>query len=60
MQYINPADYKKIGCCTRIDVLNLVKTEEQRAEEMQAAQQAQAQQSLVEQAGQMVGSPIMH
>ena len=29
------------------------------AEEMQAAQAAQAQQSLVDQAGQMAGSPLM-
>ena len=42
-----------------IDVLNLVKTEQQIQEEMAAAQQAQQQQSLVDQAGQLAGTPLM-
>jgi len=42
-----------------IDVLNLVKTEQQMQEEMQAAQQQQTQQSLVDQAGQLAGTPLM-
>ena len=60
MQYINPQEaIKRLAAAQGIDVLNLVKTEQQIQEEMAAAQQAQAQQSLVDQAGQMVGSPMM-
>ena len=60
MQYLNPLEaIKRLAAAQGIDVLNLVKTEQQLAEEQQAAQQAAAQQSLVDQAGQMVGSPLM-
>ncbi len=60
MQYINPAEaIKRLAAAQGIDVLNLVKTEQQMAEEMQAAQQAQTQQSLVDQAGQLAGTPLM-
>ena len=60
MQYINPAEaIKRLAAAQGIDVLNLVKTEQQMAEEMQAAQQAQVQQSLVDQAGQLAGTPLM-
>jgi len=60
MQYINPAEaIKRLAASQGIDVLNLVKTEQQMAEEMQAAQQAQTQQALVNQAGQLAGTPLM-
>ena len=60
MQYINPQEaIKRLAAAQGIDVLNLVKTEQQIQEEMAAAQQAQAQQSLVDQAGQMAGAPLM-
>ena len=60
MQHINPQEaIKRLAAAQGIDVLNLVKTEEQIAEEMQAAQQAQTQQSLVDQAGQLAGTPLM-
>ena len=60
MQYINPQEaIKRLAAAQGIDVLNLVKTEQQMAEEMQAAQQAQTQQSLVDQAGQLAGTPLM-
>lgn len=60
MQYLNPLEaIKRLAAAQGIDVLNLVKTEQQLAEEQQAAQQAAAQQSLVDQAGQMAGSPLM-
>jgi hypothetical protein len=60
MQYINPQEaIKRLAAAQGIDVLNLVKTEQQMAEEMQAAQQAQTQQSLVNQAGQLAGTPLM-
>jgi hypothetical protein len=60
MQYINPAEaIKRLAASQGIDVLNLVKTEEQISEEMKAAQQAQTQQALVNQAGQLAGTPLM-
>ena len=60
MQYINPQEaIKRLAAAQGIDVLNLVKTEEQIAEEMEAAQQAQTQQALVNQAGQLAGTPLM-
>jgi len=60
VQYINPLEaIKRLAAAQGIDVLNLVKTEQQIEEERQAAQAQTAQQSLVDQAGQMVGSPLM-
>ena len=60
MKFINPLEaIKRLAAAQGIDILNLVKTEQQIEEEMQAAQQAQAQQSLVDQAGQMAGTPLM-
>jgi len=60
MQYLDPLEaIKRLAAAQGIDVLNLVKTQQQLQEEMQAAQQAQQQQALVEQAGQMASSPIM-
>jgi hypothetical protein len=60
MQYLNPLEaIKRLAAAQGIDVLNLVKTEQQLAAEQQAAQQAAAQQSLVDQAGQMAGTPLM-
>jgi len=60
MQFINPSEaIKRLAAAQGIDILNLVKTEQQMQEEMQMAQQQQVQQSLVDQAGQMAGTPIM-
>ena len=60
MQYINAQEaIKRLAAAQGIDVLNLVKTEQQMAEEMQAAQAQQTQQSLVNQAGQLAGTPLM-
>ena len=42
-----------------IDVLNLVKTEQQLQQDMQQAQQQQAQQELMKQAGQFANTPMM-
>ncbi len=59
-QYINPQEaIKRLAAAQGIDVLNLVKTQEQIAQERQQLQQMQAQQSLVGQAGQIIGSPMM-
>ena len=60
MQYINPTEaIKRLAAAQGIDVLNLVKTEQQMQQEMQAAQQQQTQQSLIDQAGQLAGTPLM-
>ena len=60
MQFINPSEaIKRLAAAQGIDVLNLVKTEQQLQQEMQQQQQAQAQQYLLDQAGQMVSSPMM-
>ena len=60
MNFINPAEaIKRLAAAQGIDVLGLVKTEEQLAEEMQAAQQQQVQKSLIDQAGQLAGTPLM-
>jgi len=60
MKFINPSEaIKRLAAAQGIDVLNLVKTEEQMAQEMQQQQQAQMQASLVDQAGQLAGSPMI-
>ena len=60
MKYINPSEaIKRLAAAQGIDVLNLVKTEQQMQEEMQAQQQAAQQQALVDQAGQLAGSPMV-
>ena len=60
MQFINPSEaIKRLAAAQGIDILNLVKTEQQIQEEMQQQQQAAQQQALVEQAGQLAGSPIV-
>ncbi|MEL0190616.1 MAG: portal protein, partial [Candidatus Poseidoniales archaeon] len=59
MQYIDPSEYiKRLAAAQGIDMLNLVKSQQQLDEEQQAAQQQQAQQSLVDQAGQLASSPL--
>ena len=59
-RYIDPGEaIKRLAAAQGIDVLNLVKTKEQLAQEMQQKQQMMAQQSLVNQAGQIIGSPMM-
>ncbi len=59
MQYINPDEaIKRLAAAQGIDVLNLVKTQEQLQQEQQQAMQQQMQASLVDQAGQMANSPM--
>ena len=59
MKYINPSEaIKRLAAAQGIDVLNLVKTEQEMAQEQQQQQQMAAQQSLVDQAGQMAGAPL--
>ena len=60
MQYISATEaIKRLAAAQGIDVLNLVKTEQQIAQEAQAAQQQAAMQSLVGQTGQIAGTPMM-
>ena len=60
MKYVNPGEaIKRLAASQGIDVLNLVKTDEQLGQEMAQAQQQQAQQALVNQAGQLASSPAM-
>ena len=60
MKYINPSEaIKRLAASQGIDTLNLIKSEQQLQQEMQAAQQQQMQASLVDQAGQLAGTPMM-
>ena len=58
MKYINPSEaVKRLATAQGIDVLNLIKTEQQIEQEFAEQQQAQAGQALVGQAGQFMNSP---
>jgi hypothetical protein len=60
MNFIKPSEaIKRLAAAQGIDVLNLVKTEQQLQQEMQQQQAMATQQALVDQAGQMAGSPLM-
>ena len=60
MKYIDPSEaIKRLAAAQGIDVLNLVKTEEQRQQEAQQQQQMAAQQAMVEQAGQLANAPMV-
>jgi hypothetical protein len=60
MKYIDASEaIKRLAAAQGIDVLNLVKTEQQMQQEMQEAQAMQAQQSLTDQAGQMASAPLV-
>ena len=60
MRYINPSEaIKRLAAAQGIDVLNLVKTEQQLQQEMAQAQQQQVQSSIIDQAGQFANSPVM-
>jgi len=60
MKYLNPDEaIKRLAAAQGIDYLNLIKTPEQMQGEQQAAQQAAQQQSLMDQAGQLAGTPLM-
>ena len=58
MQFINPGEaIKRLAAAQGIDVLNLVKSEQQMAQENQQAMQQQAMGSLIEQTGQLASAP---
>ena len=57
---LNPDEaIKRLAAAQGIDVLNLVKSVEDRNEEMAQAKQAEMQQSLTNQMGQLAGTPLM-
>ena len=59
-KYIDPTEYiKRLAAAQGIDYLYLVKSPEQIQGEMQQQQQMAQQQSLVDQAGQLAGAPMM-
>ena len=59
-QYLNADEaIKRLAAAQGIDILNLVKSMEERNEEQQQAMQAQQMQSLTDQAGQLAGTPLM-
>ena len=59
-RYIDPSEaIKRLAAAQGIDVLNLVLTNEQLEQAQQQAQGDQAQQSLVDQTGQLAGTPLM-
>ncbi len=58
-QFLDPGEYiKRLAAAQGIDVLNLVKSAETMEQEQQAAMQQQQQQTLLEQAGQLAGTPM--
>ena len=60
MKFIDPSEYiKRLAAAQGIDVLNLVKTDQQMQQEAQQQAQAQQQQALTEQAGQMLSAPML-
>ena len=60
MRYIDPSEYiKRLAAAQGIDVLNLVKTEEQLQQEQQQAQAQAESQSMTDQTGQILNSAMM-
>jgi hypothetical protein len=59
MKFINPLEaIKRLAAAQGIDVLNLVKTQQQLAEEKEELMQTQQNQTLLEQAGQFANSKL--
>ena len=60
LKYVDPSEaIKRLAAAQGIDVLQLIKTQEELQQEMQEQQAAQANQSLVDQAGQLASSPMV-
>ncbi len=60
LKFIDPSEaIKRLAAAQGIDVLNLVRTPEQLEEMKQMRQAEAAQQSLVDQTGQIAGTPLM-
>ena len=60
MKYVEPLEaIKRLAAAQGIDVLNLIKTQQQLDQERQQQQQMAQQKSLLDQAGQLAGTPMM-
>ena len=60
MKYIDPTEaIKRLAAAQGIDVLNLVRTGDQLQQLKEELQGDKAQQSLVDQAGQLAGTPLL-
>ena len=60
VKFVNPAEaITRLAAAQGIDVVNLIKTEEQLQQDKQMLMQQQAQQELVKQTGQLAGTPLM-
>ncbi len=60
LKYINPSEaIKRLAAAQGIDVLNLVKTNEQLEQDLQKQQMQYANRSLTDQAGQLASTPLM-
>ena len=60
LKFINPTEaIKRLAAAQGIDVLNLVRTNEELQEQKQMLMQDKSQMSLVDQAGQLAGTPVM-
>ena len=59
-QFVNPDEaIKRLAAAQGIDILNLVKSMEERNQDQEQAMQAQQAMSLTDQAGKLAGSPLM-
>ena len=60
IKYVNPTEaIKRLAAAQGIDYLNLIKTEQEMAQDLNDQQQLLTQQSLIGQAGQLAGTPLM-
>tara|TARA_A100001388_G_scaffold26783_1_gene17291 strand:- start:567 stop:821 length:255 start_codon:yes stop_codon:yes gene_type:complete len=60
MKFINPTEaIKRLAAAQGIDVLNLVRTPEELQQQKQQMMGDKTQMSLVDQAGQLAGTPLM-
>ena len=59
-QFLNPDEaIKRLAAAQGIDILNLVKSMQERQQEQEQAMQAQQMQSLTDQAGKLAGTPLL-
>ena len=60
IKFVNPSEaIQRLAAAQGIDVLNLIRTPEELQAEQQKLMQMQAQKSLVDQTGQIAGTPLM-
>ena len=60
VKFVNPSEaIQRLAAAQGIDVLNLIRTPEELQAEQQKLMQMQAQKSLVDQTGQIAGTPLM-